>query len=210
MNIEIVKKPYFVASWFMLMALSYFFIDRPLAEGVHHISNAILNNIATAISLLGAGKYYILSLTVLTIVSIFVIKKKAWVERSCVFLLAVLIPGAICDLLKPILGRSRPPLFIDQHIYGFHWFTEHFQWLYWSFPSGHATTIGALMAACMLYWPRWSFGFVSVAVAVGLSRLVVEAHFLSDVMMGLWLGAIVTLYIHRYLPYFSERFFRRS
>ena len=66
-----------------------------------------------------------------------------------------------------------------------------------SFPSGHALTAAAVaLAVAVVVWPRlrprrrWSItvGAVLVAALVGLSRMMLGVHFLSDVVGG-WLGA---------------------
>jgi membrane-associated phospholipid phosphatase len=65
----------------------------------------------------------------------------------------------------------------------------------WSFPSGHATTVTAVLLASLgawaltrrIVWPWVVGGLVSIYVAI--SRLVLGVHWLSDVVVGLVLGA---------------------
>ena len=94
-------------------------------------------------------------------------------------------------LTKMILGRVRPSLFLEEGFYGFHFFKISYD--YNSFPSGHATTIATV---CTVFWlmnhrlgPLW----VLIAAAVGATRVILEAHFMSDVFMGFLTGITVTL-----------------
>jgi membrane-associated phospholipid phosphatase len=59
---------------------------------------------------------------------------------------------------------------------------------YHSFPSGHATAAFALAGALVLAVPsRWAL-WLLVAAGVSASRLLLNAHFLSDVVAGAILG----------------------
>jgi len=69
-----------------------------------------------------------------------------------------------------------------------------------SFPSGHATTAFALAALLALWYPRWAAGFLALAGLVGLSRVVLGAHFPSDVLAGAALGMGVALVVHGRVP----------
>lgn len=64
-----------------------------------------------------------------------------------------------------------------------------------SMPSGH-TTMAFLMAGMLsVRWPRATWLWISLAIGVAASRILVERHFPSDVILGALLGttaAIVT------------------
>jgi membrane-associated phospholipid phosphatase len=57
-----------------------------------------------------------------------------------------------------------------------------------SFPSGHANTAFGLASALVVAAPRRRRLWLGLAAAVSASRLVVNAHFLSDVVAGGLLG----------------------
>jgi membrane-associated phospholipid phosphatase len=59
---------------------------------------------------------------------------------------------------------------------------------YHSFPSGHAATAFAVAAALSLAVPGRRRVWLAVAGGVGLSRILLNAHFLSDVLGGALLG----------------------
>ncbi|OLP60381.1 hypothetical protein BJF93_15665 [Xaviernesmea oryzae] len=111
-----------------------------------------------------------------------------------VYLLAsVTISGLIANFLKRAIGRARPSLF-DTHGAAFF---EPFagRAAFESFPSGHATTIGALCMAGALIFPRARLFFAAAAVWLGMTRVMVGAHYPSDVSAGLILGGWCALAI---------------
>lgn len=110
---------------------------------------------------------------------------------------AVAASGLVADIIKIIVARTRPKLLFADGAYGFTWFglrPDH-----WSFPSGHATTAAALMAALWCLWPRPLWLYVAAATLVAASRVITGQHFLSDVIAGAAIGVIVTRLIASWL-----------
>jgi undecaprenyl-diphosphatase len=103
-----------------------------------------------------------------------------------VFLLAVILGDSfVTNTVKGIVDRSRPT--IDPHAVA----------LGPSFPSGHSSTAAALFAAlALLAGRKRSPGArailvgvaVGLAVAVACSRVLLDLHWVSDVVAGLTLG----------------------
>jgi lipid A 4'-phosphatase len=103
---------------------------------------------------------------------------------------AVAASGLIVDLLKLLVGRTRPKLLFASGDYDFSWFgltADH-----WSFPSGHAATAAALMTALWCLWPRHVLFYIALAALIAVSRVVIGAHYLSDVLMGGFIGVVAT------------------
>jgi membrane-associated phospholipid phosphatase len=98
--------------------------------------------------------------------------------------------GLVVDLMKLILGRTRPKLLFAADTYDFTWLglrADH-----WSFPSGHAATIAALMTALWCLWPRHLLFYILVGLIVAASRIVVGAHYLSDTLAGAFIAVATT------------------
>jgi len=128
-------------------------------------------------------------LAVITVgLSVYFFIKKRW--RHFYIILSSLVGGyALTELLKSLVGSPRPA---DALIY-----MSDF-----SFPSGHATAAaGALVLVVYFFAPamrsrqkKWFLviGLSILALAVGLSRLVLGVHWLSDIVAGYSLGIFWT------------------
>ncbi|MGA2089317.1 MAG: phosphatase PAP2 family protein [Stellaceae bacterium] len=110
----------------------------------------------------------------------------AW--RAAYVFLAVAVSGLIADLIKPVAGDARPKLFFSEHISGFSGFGPNAN--YWSFPSGHSVTAAALAFALCVLYPRWRWAWILAALLIGMSRIGLDTHHLSDVVGGFYIGLV--------------------
>ncbi|MBB6485627.1 lipid A 1-phosphatase LpxE [Rhizobium lusitanum] len=101
-------------------------------------------------------------------------------------LTTIVLSGLLANMLKRAIGRARPTHFADWGPFGFSPFNGRAS--FESFPSGHATTIGALFVALALLFPRYRYIFIACALWLGITRVMVGAHYPSDVIAGLALG----------------------
>jgi len=103
---------------------------------------------------------------------------------------AVAFSGLLAIAFKNVIGRARPVLFENSD----YWMTSPFadSYLYASFPSGHSTTMGAMIAVMFFIAPRTFWVLGPLAFLVAVSRFVIGVHFPSDVIAGLALGIIFT------------------
>lgn len=102
-------------------------------------------------------------------------------------LLSTALSGIVANLLKRLIGRARPEHFHDWGIFGFSPLAGRAG--FESFPSGHATTIGAFFAAMSFFFPRYRLAFVVCALWLAATRVMIGAHYPSDVVAGLILGS---------------------
>jgi len=106
-----------------------------------------------------------------------------WKIRAAILIIAILLTALLVFLVKFTVRRRRPAgewgkLYrtTDPH----------------SFPSGHAVRAAMLAVIMVGLGPLW-FGLLLTAWAplVGLARVAMGVHFLSDVVFGWILGLIV-------------------
>ena len=120
----------------------------------------------------------------------------AWAEIGgflLFFFAAVAGSGLTTDLIKWIGGRSRPGRFDVDGVLSFTPFAS--DSIFFSFPSGHATTVTAAALAAILFMRRFRWlgiALLALAAAVAVSRIAVRAHFPSDVVGGIAVGASFT------------------
>ena len=94
---------------------------------------------------------------------------------------SVIFSGVTVLVLKSIIGKRRPPGPIEYNPFTL-------DGNYHSFPSGHTSTSFALATTIATHYPEYRRHAYSVASLVGISRLFVDAHWLTDVIAGAGLG----------------------
>lgn len=107
--------------------------------------------------------------------------------------ITVALSGLAANILKRAIGRARPHFFEEQGIFSFSPFANNSA--YESFPSGHATTAAALFVGLGFLLPQMRIPLLIAGIWIGLARVIVGAHYPSDVIAGLALGAWFALAI---------------
>lgn len=109
---------------------------------------------------------------------------------------AIAVPGIVLNLIKHIFGRARPGVGGSLDPYLFH----PFSWpaAYASLPSGHAATAFSVLVAFGTLWPRARTVLWVYALLIAVSRVVVTAHFPSDVLAGAAVGGVGALLVRRW------------
>ena len=103
--------------------------------------------------------------------------------------ISVAASGLLANLLKRIIGRARPENYSDLGIFSFSPFSGS---TFESFPSGHATTFGAMAMILCLLAPRYKLLFFVAGFWLAMTRVIVGAHYPSDVIVGYSFGAWFT------------------
>ena len=180
-------------------------IDTEILSFYHYLAEAaggILTPIMSLITL--TGEKGILMLILAVALMLFPRTRRAGV---CVF-------GAVCCgalitniILKDTVARMRP---MDADAL----FREWWQFVGspsedgFSFPSGHVTAVAAgMLAMCLVRGKKWIAPTVIYVVLMGASRNYLMAHYPSDVLAAILVGAfsaIVAYFISKYIFVFLE------
>jgi membrane-associated phospholipid phosphatase len=127
---------------------------------------------------------------------------QAWLTTLAVFSAGCMLDGVLIGLFKTWVDFPRPLLALPPgsvHVVGQAEFHH-------SLPSGHAA-FAMLVAAS--FWPQANrllrIGLVLFALAVGISRVSLGAHFPADVAAGFMLGLLTVLLLRTIAQRFSMR-----
>lgn len=106
--------------------------------------------------------------------------------------------GITIVILKFGFGRSRPDLWIEQGIQEYVPFDFHNDRDFKSFPSGHTqTAFTAAVLLSLLLPKKLHLVLYGLAAAVGLSRVALLEHWLSDIIVGASIGFLLPMLIIR-------------
>ncbi|RUW19663.1 phosphatase PAP2 family protein [Mesorhizobium sp. M4B.F.Ca.ET.215.01.1.1] len=109
-----------------------------------------------------------------------------WTCFAFLVLCAVGLSGLAVNLLKYGIGRARPLYFTDFGVLSLHPFAMDARFA--GFPSGHATTMGAVFGVLLLLFPRRWYLALAVTASIASTRVFVGAHYPSDTVAGFGLG----------------------
>jgi membrane-associated phospholipid phosphatase len=170
------------------------YVDRPLAQYFAAHAGALFE-VASFLTRFGDALWWLLPSLALFLAARFIWRSPPWAARALFVFASVAIPGILVDLIKLIAGRARPELWFTQGIYGFSY--PHLQALYQSFPSGHAACASGASVALALLFPRHRPAWVAMGLGLGLTRVIVTAHYLSDVVAATLLAVLIVLELRR-------------
>ena len=186
-----------IAVLLALAAASYLLgFDQVVARGMADMSPATIR-IARFVTWFGQGGVVLWPTGLIILISLLLKPLlPAWRERlgrlirhAGLIFASVGLAGLADDVLKIAFGRARPFLWLKGDMSGFHFLRYGAKFA--SFPSGHTTTSVAAAVAFSILFPRYRWAFIAFAVLIAFSRIVLEAHYVSDVLAGAALGAAV-------------------
>jgi membrane-associated phospholipid phosphatase len=181
----------------LLIAISYFNWDIPLLNYCKGLDVSILN-IAQIVTALGKSTWYFILFVPAYILFRFVWKNKLWSMRFLFLFISISASGLISMLIKWLAGRYRP-IMLEKGFFGFNFFGVGYELT--SFPSGHSITAFSLAAAISILFPRAGIPAFIIAISIGISRIIITAHYLGDVIGGAGIGILCTLAV----KYFFDR-----
>jgi undecaprenyl-diphosphatase len=183
-----------------LIALCALILDAPVGN-FHDQWPATLIDVAEATTRIGLGVWYIVpSIVVLVVANLMdwnrldrrqLLRAYNWTAFGYFVLIATGLGGLISAIVKNLIGRARPLLFGKLGAFSFH--PASFEASFASLPSGHATTMGAVTAILLLLFPRARYIAIPATIWVASTRIIVGAHYPSDVAVGFAFGFAFTM-----------------
>ena len=197
---DLVKKTAITAviTAFICLVLFYF-LDRPIDIWAHnYLSKTFIFKLGTYISFLAKGDFVKVAIAFCFLLIIVCDPGIKW--RWIRYLLYICITGSIAiiigDGFKYLLGRYRPIMLFDHNLYGMHFFSS--EWALNSTPSGHTIRAFSILTAASFLYRRFTVVFISIAILIGASRVIVTAHYPSDVLFGAFIGIFTAAWTYKY------------
>lgn len=169
-------------------ALVFFFLDRPALAWAEGIQSPLTESVIRIVNRFGGGMNPALVVFFFLVAGVAYLERR-WVTYAVAMAIAGLAAGLTAQIVKLLVGRARPELWLGPAHYAPGSST--------SFPSGH--TVGAFALAGVLVFASRSLPLRVIAfllaAAVGLSRVLAFRHWLSDVTASAVIGLIAAWYV---------------
>jgi len=181
------------------LILVSFCYDARVVAWVSAVQQPGLKSVATWVSRLGDWPP-LATATALAWLAALAAGSRRWLRILALVLLASLLAGAVVNPLRIVTGRARPDATVPQGWYGVsdHGKSTMGRHQYSSFPSAHTTVAFAMAMPFLILAGRRGRVALAVAAAIGLSRIYLNVHHLSDVLTGAALGSICGIIVCRW------------
>lgn len=167
-------------------------VDLPLARAMRSL-DAGTRALAEPITTLGKAEW---SMTAAGLVTVYWCWRRRWaLANASAYVFFAIACTLVVHLFKLLVGRARPKLYFDDGFYGFEPFKLGYD--YSAYPSGHSAVAGALGVSVWMVCPNWlRWPVLVLTVLIALSRVLITAHWLGDVMAGYLLGVVCAVFLH--------------
>lgn len=210
-NISLLK--YFFCSTLLtifIFFICYNFIDKDIADYIHSVNiPTVVERISKLVSLIFSPEIWFCFFIILSLLCIKMIISKKYNFNIIILTVSLCFVFLITGIMKYCFGRYRPDLFLNNNLYGFNILAiktnQH------SFPSGHTSiSITAFLGILnCLHEKKWKIIGLCVTILMTLtiscSRIVLEKHYLSDILVSFYIGIFSFLWIESILHYHYSR-----
>ncbi len=192
MAVSASRRPAAFALLLLVLGAALLF-DGFVTASIPHFKNPILNAVVGTINPIGSGVTLLIVCVALAVVSRR-LRRPRLHDAVCISALAFASAGLIEFSLKHLVGRPRPGAALASAGLLGPSFAPDID----SFPSGHATSVFAVATVFAAYYPRLRWPLYALAAAIALGRVYLARHYVSDIIAGAALGAIVAACLYRY------------
>lgn len=170
-----------LGAWIFLRGDDPFDIDVWWNALVADWNHPVLTGISQFMNWVGAGWFGVLAVPIAGAIGL-ILLKRPW--AAAYFLVAEAVSAGGVQVLKHLFGRVRPEDIIVISDYG-------------SYPSGHVANATTLAIAAIVIFPRLWVVLVGAGwvLLMAFSRTYLHAHWLSDTVGGVLIGAGAALIV---------------
>ena len=208
-----IKKIQIECSLFILLLIGVLFTNKFdvlvfkfFSQINYGFGSAYLKDFFVGVTNLGSSLWYFLFFILIFLISYLMkithsinIEKYLYIKKFSIFSFSyLLLVGLTTQIIKHLVGRPRPNHSQLDGSFEFNFFT--IESSFHSFPSGHTSTIIAITIIISMVLPKLRYFFYLCGLLIALSRVVVEAHFLTDVFGGL----LIAIIVYKFFNYFIK------
>jgi membrane-associated phospholipid phosphatase len=117
-----------------------------------------------------------------------------WTRIFLAMLLAMMLAGVAGTVIKRTVPRARPSVHAEER-----WGGPRFSTKYHSFPSGHVGASTAFFGVLIIARRRIGLLCLPIPMLIGISRMYLGAHHLSDVVCAALLGILCAIVMAYFL-----------
>jgi undecaprenyl-diphosphatase len=166
-------------------------VDRPVIRAMRGANQSVRDFFET-VTHFGESTWYLVSFAVLAVFFWILALKRHALAMLFAFC-AIAGPGLANQLLKLLIGRVRPRVMGESlAYYQFHPFMG-FDWDNQSMPSGHACNAATLTVVFCTLVPQARYFWPVPLAVIAFSRVAIDVHFPSDIVLGYTLGLLGAL-----------------
>ena len=177
----------------VIALIAAFLLDQATASWITTYSSPELKRVMRIVSRVGDWPAHVIA-GMIGIAIAFAAKSKAWVRIFMAMIIAMALAGLSGRVIKIATGRARPSVNTEAH-----WTGPRLSSKYHAFPSGHTASSTAFFVALFLARKKISAPLLLIPILIALSRMIVGAHYLSDVIFAAILGVICALLVAHWL-----------
>ena len=164
-------------------ALAWLVFDAQVLAWAEGVQSERTEDVIRILNRLGGGMNPVMLVAFFLIAGIAYVERR-WTAYAVAMAIAGLGAGVLAQIVKPLIGRARPELWLGPSHYAPGSST--------SFPSGH--TVGAFALAGVLLFASRSLPLRVIAfllaAGVGLARILAFRHWTSDVVASAVIGLV--------------------
>ena len=176
----------------LAIALGFYF-DDTLRDFMAEHQTPALRSFMRYVSLFGDWPSHV-AVGLLLLAIAWIRDSKKWTRIFLAMLIAMSLAGVTGHVIKRTIPRPRPSVHADMR-----WGGPRFSSKYHSFPSGHVDASTAFFCSLFLANRRIGLACFPIPILIGLSRMYLGAHYLSDVVCAAVVGILCALFVAHFL-----------
>jgi membrane-associated phospholipid phosphatase len=177
----------------VIALIAAFLLDQATANWITTHSSPELKRVMRIVSRVGDWPAHAIAGAIGFAIA-FVMGSKAWMRIFLAMLIALALAGVTTRAMKIATGRARPSVKTEAQ-----WNGPQFRSKFHAFPSGHTASSTAFFVALFLARKKIGGPLLLIPILIAASRMILGAHYLSDVTFAAIIGVFSALLVARWL-----------